>query len=130
MTGTTRHPDPLTAGADEIRALLRAELARIQHAQENAQRPLTLNAAARRLSLSKPVVSRLIEQGKIRTIPWVGKRTRFLIPVAEIDRIQRLGIPQDAPPPRQRGRRVNKAAADAAQKAADIARVLNHPVEK
>ena len=74
---------------DELRALVRLEEAR-RHMDDGT--PLSRAAAARVLGIDlKTTLAPLIEARKIRTVPWTRGEVR--IPVSEIRRLQRDGIP-------------------------------------
>ncbi len=117
---------------------LDARLARIEEAVRarqpaQARRPasataLGLNATARRLRRSKATIARWVAEGLIETVPWPGKRSKYLIPIAEVERIERKGIERPAPPePKPRRRRGARNVAT--EREAAVARILAHPVE-
>jgi hypothetical protein len=86
---------------------------------------LGVNATARRLRRSKATVAKMIADGALKTIPWPGKKTKLLVPIAEIERIEREGLarPEPAPAPPKRKRR-NGAATKRDEREAAVARIL------
>ncbi len=73
-------------------------------------RALTIRAAARRLGVARPTLQRLIAEGWVRTVPWVGRVAgtvpvggRVRIPAAEVERVAQEGIlPEQAEPKKAR----------------------------
>lgn len=109
---------------DEIRHIVRSEIQRLRDLEEEASQPLPFNQAARKLGMRKEELRRLVRDGKIQTIPWVGKKTPFRIPASEIARVQREGIPSVAAAPTpKRGRPKKTAGGPTDSVSAQVARL-------
>ncbi len=84
-------------------------------------RALTIRAAARRLGIARPTLQRLIAEGRIRTVPWVGRVAgtvpvggRVRIPAVEIERIAMEGIVPEQAGPRTEPKKARAAPAGTA----------------
>jgi hypothetical protein len=121
----------MTMSAKPLERLVRAQAAprpAPAPASSRERRPppglgLGINKAARQFQRSKATITRLIDEGSIATIPWTGKKTTRLIPLAEVERIEREGLarPEPAPPtPKKNRERRNCAAATRAEREAAL----------
>jgi len=89
---------------------------------------LGVNAAARMLKRSKATIGRWVADGTIKTVPWAGKKTRFLIPTAEVERIVKEGLsrPEPVPAAAKRRRARNGAPGSREEREAAVAAILAH----
>jgi len=86
---------------DEIRAVIREELARTKRRKEF----LSFRETARVFGVRLSTVSDWVKHGQLRTVMVNGKR---LIPDTEIDRAKLEGISEQRPNPRRGGGRPRK----------------------
>jgi excisionase family DNA binding protein len=71
-------------------------------------RALTIRSAARKLGIARPTLQRLIDDERIRVVPWIGRTAgtvpvggRVRIPASEVERIAEQGIPTLPEPSRK-----------------------------
>ena len=111
--------DPLLLILEELRALRRLAEAR-QRAEDGT--PLSRAELCRVLGIDlKSTLQPLLRAKRIRTVPWTRGEVR--IPVGELRRLQREGLPlckPDVAPPARRTAAKVHAAADARSTAAAI----------
>ncbi len=84
-------------------------------------RALTIRAAARRLGVARPTLQRLIAEGRVRAVPWVGRTAgtvpvggRVRIPAVEVERVAQEGIVPEQAGPRAEPKKGRAAPAGAA----------------